>query len=522
VDAILKDPTASDFSILNPLLEIEAVNAVSFKGLAGMNSERSYSLDKRIYDDSMLGVIGTSTGFSGNVGITRQATINASIANTRGCIQQKKGDQLNTLNMLTATEAMTPFMTTHDDAMRIAMGYIQTSKHQMRVKRSSPNLVTTGMDEAIPYLTSNFFSYKFKGNKGKVIEVSDKFIVYEDTETKERGFVDISEKTMKNSDGGFYVTLRLKPNVKKGQILKNNDILAYDPTSYSKQIGSQKDDNGISYNVGTMSKIAIMTTDEAFNDSTVITESLSDSMSSDYCIEKARYLPKDTNLYHIVQKGMPIQEGEPLLIFQNAFEEKDANILLKAITDDDVEAVSDLGRIHVRSKLTGVVQDIKIFRTCELDELSPSLRKLVTSYENRIKKEKTELKKTGVQNVDGLLDPDYKLEAQGKLKDCLDGVKIFIYIKCHDNMGVGDKLVFSTALKGVIKTVIPKGEEPYTDFRPDEKIEALLTTAGVNARMVGSIILNGLINKILIETDRKCKENLGIKWKNLYEIEENQ
>jgi DNA-directed RNA polymerase beta subunit len=392
----------------------------------------------------------------------------------------------------------------------------------MRVKRSSPNLVTTGMDEAIPYLTSNFFSYKFKGNKGKVIEVSDKFIVYEDTETKERGFVDISEKTMKNSDGGFYVTLRLKPNVKKGQILKNNDILAYDPTSYSKQIGSQKDDNGISYNVGTMSKIAIMTTDEAFNDSTVITESLSDSMSSDYCIEKARYLPKDTNLYHIVQKGMPIQEGEPLLILQNAFEEKDANILLKAITDDDVEAVSDLGRIHVRSKLTGVVQDIKIFRTCELDELSPSLKKLVTSYENRIKKEKAELKKTGVQNVDGLLDPDYKLEAQGKLKDCLDGVKIFIYIKCHDNMGVGDKLVFSTALKGVIKTVIPKGEEPYTDFRPDEKVEALLTTAGVNARMVGSIILNGLINKVLIETDRKCKDLLGIKWKNLYDIDANE
>jgi DNA-directed RNA polymerase beta subunit len=265
-----------------------------------------------------------------------------------------------------------------------------------------------------------------------------------------------------------------------------------------------------------------MTTDEAFNDSTVITESLSDSMSSDYCVEKARYLPKDTNLYHIVQKGMPIQEGEPLLIFQNAFEEKDANILLKAITDDDVEAVSDLGRIHVRSKLTGVVQDIKIFRTCELDELSPSLKKLVTSYENRIKKEKAELKKTGVQNVDGLLDPDYKLEAQGKLKDCLDGVKIFIYIKCHDNMGVGDKLVFSTALKGVIKTVIPKGEEPYTDFRPDEKVEALLTTAGVNARMVGSIILNGLINKVLIETDRKCKELLGIKWKNLYDIDANE
>jgi DNA-directed RNA polymerase beta subunit len=379
----------------------------------------------------------------------------------------------------------------------------------MRTKRSSPNLVTTGMDEAIPYMTSNFFSYKFRGKKGKVISVSDRFIVYEDTETKERGFVDLEEKTMKNSDGGFYVTLKLKPNVKKGQILNNNDILAYDPTCYSKQVGNE-DGNGVSYNVGTMAKIAIMTTDEAFNDSTVITNTLSESMSSDYCVEKARYLPKDTNIYHLVQKGMEIQEGEPLMIFQNAFEEKDANTLLNSITDADVEAVSDLGRIHVRSKLTGVVQDIKIFRTCELDELSPSLRKLVTAYENRIKKEKAELKKMGVQNVEGLLDPDYKLEAQGKLKDCLDGVKIFVYIKCHDSMGVGDKLTYWSANKGVVHDIIDSKVAPYTDYRPDEEISAFTGIASINKRQIASNLLIGALNKLCIELARSCREKLGI------------
>ena len=431
-------------------------------------------------------------------------------------------DKVNTLNSQTVTEALTPFMTTHDDPMRIAMGFIQTSKHQMRVKRSSPNLVTTGMDEAIPYITSNIFSYKFKGKRGKVIDVTDRWIVYQDLDTKEKEFVDLEEKTMKNSDGGFYVTLKLTANVKKGQSLKYNDILAYDKTSYSKQISGNKNDNGVSYNVGTLAKIAIMPTDEAYNDSAIITESLSDSLTSVFCVEKTRYLPKDTNVYNLVKKGQSIQEGEPLLIFQNAFEEKDANALLKSITDDELEAVSDLGRIHVRSKITGKIQDVKIYRTCDIDELSPSLKKIVTEYESRIKKEKAQLKKLGIDDTTGLLDADYKLEPQGKLKDCIDGVKIFIYISCADKMGVGDKLVYSSALKGTVKYIINKGDEPTTDFRPNEYIEALLTTSGVNARMVGSVIINGSINKVLVELDRYCKEKLGIPWKNCYEIETNE
>jgi hypothetical protein len=37
----------------------------------------------------------------------------------------------------------------------------------------------------------------------------------------------------------------------------------------------------------------------------------------------------------------------------------------------------------------------------------------------------------------------------------------------------------------------------------------------LNARMVTSIILNGAMNKGLIELDRQCKELLGIEWKTL-------
>ena len=515
IDAILTDNTCADLSILNDVLTIESSNTFGFKGLSGMNSDRSYNLDKRTYDDSMLGVLATSTGFAANVGITRQASINSSIVGTRGMIVSPKAGEINTLNTLSVYEALNPYCTTHDDPIRVAMGFTQSTKHQMRVKRSHPNLITMGMDEALAYMTPDIFAHKFHGKKGKVLEITDNYIIFEDTDTKVNGYIPLKEIVMKNSDGGFFVIVKLNPNVKKGQILKNNDILAYDRTSYSNSIGSDKTDSTISYNNGTMAKIAIMPTDEGYEDSAVIDNYLSDSLTSSYCVKKERVLPKDTNIYNLVKKGDPIEEGDPLLVFQNAFEEKDTNALLRSITDDDLEAVSDLGRIQLRSKLSGWIEDIKIYRTCEIDELSPSLKKLVLNNEKEIKKEKDILKKYNVKNTEQILEPDYKLSPTGKLKGTIDGILIEFYIKCEDKMGIGDKLSYNNAIKGVVKKIMKVGDEPTTKFRPNEPIDALLTTSAVNARMVSSIITLGAITKGLIELDRLCKEKLGIPWKNL-------
>lgn len=515
IDALLTDPTCSDLSILNPQLEAEEQNTMSFKGLSGMNSDRSYSLDKRTYDDSMFGIIGTSTGFSGNVGITRQATINASIKGVRGVISTPKKDKINTLNTLTVHEAMNPWCTTRDDPIRVAMGFVQSTKHPMRIKKAMPNLVTTGMDEAIPYITSDFFSYKFRGNKGKVLKLTDRYMLVQDVETGTVDFISLEEQTMKNSDGGFYVTVKLDPIVKEGATLKNNDILAVDRTCYKDQVGHESTTKGVTYCIGALCKLAILPTDEGYEDSSIIDEYLADVMTSSYVVKKEKMLSKDANVYNVVSKGQPIKEGDPLMIFQNAFEEEDANSILRNVTDADIEDVTDLGRIHIRSKISGVVQDIKIYRTCELSEMSPSLRKLVSAYEKQIKDDKKIFDKYKIEGANWKLEPDYKLEPTGKLKKCPNSVLIEFYIKCEDKMGIGDKLIYNNSIKGVIKDIMPPGTEPRTEFRPNEPINALLSTGSVNARMVASIIINGSINKCMIELSRKCKELLGIPWKNL-------
>lgn len=512
IDRLLVGNTTDDQSILNALGEYEAYYAVTPKGPSGMNSDRAYSLDKRSFDDSMVNVLSASTGFAGNVGISRQATIDANIEGSRGYIYNDpdmENGEINSVKTLCMTESLTPFTTTRDDPMRLAMGFIQTSKHGMRCNHSDPALITSGADEALPYLISNTFAYKAKEN-GKVVEiVPDEYMIIEydkPVDGKSHEYIDLSESVQKNSSSGFYVTLKLDTELKEGKRFKAGDIVAYDKQSFSDEMGA---DDNIAYNIGTLAKFAILNTDEGFEDSAIISNSLSEAMASDVVLEKEITIPKAANVYNLVKKGQEIHEGDTLMILQNAYDEEDVNMLLKNLAGSEDE-ITDLGRIPIKSKVTGVVQDIIIERTVEIDELSPTLKKVVNSYENDIKRKKKAMAQYGIEDENKTLPDTKAMPATGKLKNAYDSVVIRIYLMYHDKFKVGDKLIYGTAVKGVDKDVFPEGLEPYSEYRKNEKIHALLSIGSINARMVTSVLITTAINKGLIELSRKVKEMAGI------------
>lgn len=506
IDKVLADNTVGDLSILTALGEYEAINTISPKGLSGLNSDRSYTLDKRTFDESMVNVFGMSTGFAGNVGINRQATIDMSISGKRGYIRSvdEKLTELSPTKTFCMTEALTPYGCTRDDPFRTAMTFIQTSKHLMRSNNSDPSLITSGADEALPYLISNTFVHKAK-DKGEVIEKDDThmIITYDDDTTE---YIDLSENVEKNSSSGFFVTLKLDSDLKVGSKVKKDQIVAYDKSSFSDKIGAE---NNIAYNIGKLKKCAILNTDAGYEDSAIISNDLADDLTHSVVLKVEKIFSKNTNIYNLVKVGQEIEEGDNLLIIQNPFDEDDMNLLMKKLADVSGDEVTDLGRINIKSKVTGIVQDIIMYRTVELDELSESLRKAFVTYEKNIEERKKNMKKYGIDTSS--LPANYKLPATGKLKNAEDGVLIEFYLKYEDKMSVGDKLIYYSALKGVVKDVFPESMEPRSEFRPEEKIHSLLSVGSVNGRMVTSILINGAINKYLIELSRKCKEIAGMK-----------
>ena len=177
---------------------------------------------------------------------------------------------------------------------------------------------------------------------------------------------------------------------------------------------------------------------------------------------------------------------------------------------DSKDLVNDLGKILIKSKVTGVLQDIKVYSTVDKSEMSKSLAKFVSKFDTPVEKMKSKLDKLGIDSSQ--YGTSGVLPAIGKLKHAEGKVLVEFYIKYKDSMSVGDKLVYFSALKGVVKEIFPKGEEPTSEYRPEEKIHSFLPVGSVNARMVSSVLIVGGINKVLIELDRHVKDIMGVKW----------
>ena len=504
IDKFLTDSITGDDSCINPLYDLETTNSITTKGPSGMNSDRAYNVDKRGYDDSMLNVLGMSTGFAANVGITRQATVDANIEGERGYVKNINGDtdKMNSAKTLTATEALVPFGTTRDDPFRTAMTFIQTAKHMVRTEDSDPLLVTNGCDEAMPYLSSDRFAYKAKKD-GKIIELEEDHIMVEYNDgTKD--YINLTETIEKNSDGGYYVPLKLDAidKLKVGSKVKENQLLAYDKYSYSNSLG---EDDNLAYNIGKLAKVAVVNTDEGFEDSGIITESMAKKLATRIDLKFDIVLDKDSLVYSIGKVGDHVECGDNLLVWQSPFEDEDANSLLKVLSDEDV---SELGKRKLTSEVTGTITGINIYRTVEVDELSESLQKIVKAYEKPLIALEKKFKEN---NLDiSTIPAHYKLEATGKLKKAQDAVLIEFFVEYLDTVGIGDKVVYYSANKATEKTVIPEGKEPYTEFRPNEPIDAFVSETSIDKRMVGSSIIYGSLQKLMIELDRSVKDILGI------------
>ena len=97
---------------------------------------------------------------------------------------------------------------------------------------------------------------------------------------------------------------------------------------------------------------------------------------------------------------------------------------------------------------------IKIYSAVELDDMSPSLRKIVSGYYRDVKEKKGFLDKYSeegssivkcgllVNEATGKIEPNiYGVIKGQKIND--DGILIEFYIEHADIMGVGDKLAYS-------------------------------------------------------------------------------
>ena len=373
-------------------------------------------------------------------------------------------------------------------------------------------MISNGLEEVARFHLSSSFSINAEED-GEIIDYNEetKIMIARYKSGKCRA-IDLNPNIVKNSGGGFFLSNVLVTDLKVGSKFKKNDVLAY-----HKDFFKNDEFNNCRMVMGTLTKVAIMSTYNTYEDSTIITQSLSERCATEMCFLKSAVIGKNSNVFYIVKKGQEISVGEPLVQFDTSYEDESINALLANLSETEKSNVLEGARNEIKSKYSGVIEDIKIYSTVDLDEMNPSLRKIVSSYYREINKKKEILEKYDPESKGsvvkcGMLVTDTTKKIQpnkfGVIKGehVEDSVLIEFYIKHSEPLEIGSKIANFTALKNTIGEIIPEGYEPFSSYRPDEEVSTFIASNSILNRMTPSILLTALGNKCIIELKRHLKE----------------
>lgn len=514
INEILAVPTVEDYSTLNPSLEMEMCHSISAKGFMGLNESRSYTEAKRAYDPSMTGIIAPSTAPDGNVGINKTLTMEPSITSVRGYVKTNEDDldKLNDVNMFSPTELTMPLVSSIDDPTRLGHS-IKQSRHVIPVKDSSPVLISNGMEDVARFHLSSDFVIN-ADEDGEVVDYDEKdnIMMVKYKSGKYRA-VNLDGFIVKNGGGGFFLENKLITDLKVGDKFKKNSVLAY-----HKDFFTHDKFNDTRMNLGTLAKVAIMSTADTYEDSTCISQRLADAAATEMCFQMQAVIGKNSNVTHMSKKGDNISVGDILVQFDTSYDDASLNDLLSKIGDNDLaNQIETEAKNNIKSKYNGVIEKIEMYSTVPIEELSPSLRKIFSKYYSSIRRKEAFLEKYDPESKDsinkcGILctEPKGQIEPSkyGVIKgqNVEDSVLINFYIKHSEPLEVGSKIANFSALKNTINTIIPEGYEPYTKSHPDEPIDTFIAANSILKRMVPSVLLTAIANKCIIELKNKLKD----------------
>jgi putative ubiquitin-RnfH superfamily antitoxin RatB of RatAB toxin-antitoxin module len=263
-------------------------------------------------------------------------------------------------------------------------------------------------------------------------------------------------------------------------------------------------DGSIGFAGGRLTKIAVIGLSETFEDSAVITQSIVQDMASDIINERRVVLSKNSRITKLAKIGDKVEVNDPLIIFEEVGADDELTLAsLEKLDVNTASTIEELARSTAKAKFSGEIFDIQIFYNTDLDNLHPSLRKVVTEYAKKYNAKAKYIDKA--REDEFVHQPSTeKLDSEKILGDDVEGVVIQYFIKHKDKCKVGDKLTFQIAAKTIIAETIEEGLEPYSEFKPDEEVSAFLSPLSLVARMIPDLYLSGYSTKIVMTLEEQC------------------
>lgn len=487
---IAKEQLTENVSIINPLDDIKTYSKFSNAGSGGRSND-TFMISDRQFTKDQIGVVSEATVDNGKVGLNATLPANPIIVNGRGMVQSLDVSQLEPENFLSFNSLLMPACT-NDDSKRANFSAIQSS-HVVPIAESQVSRYRTGFEGVVAQRTRPPFAYSAEED-GTIVDVDEENKVlkirYKDGRLHCLTF---GEEYTNNSANGFYVNQKIAVNnFKTGDKVKKGDIVAYNKEFFQADPYSKQ----VNWKIGILAKVALLDNNGTLEDASIITKGLAKKMQFEPVHVREIEITADTHIHSFADVGAKLTSTDPLMIFDESAMDFGENV-----DEEMAEILGGLNKSAPKADYSGTVVRIEALYKSPLSTMHPTVQKLikhaVVMKDNRAR---------FAADCDNAKDyqksqPLFATDKVG-IVDLEPGtVLLRFYIKQIKGMDPGDKLFFDNCLKSVVSTV---HDEITTE--DGEQIEAATSARGILARIISSPFLQGLVNSVLSNTEKKVLE----------------
>ena len=482
LSAISTDPLMENVDILNPIGAIKSKTRYSHLGDGGRTKDSMVIRDRRYTKDS-IGVVSEAAPDNGDVGITGYLTVNPNIVNLRGIAVGVEPDKVEPAQAVSITAMLFPGANMND-GKRMNFINIQIAQYVPTVGMGKAR-IRTGEERMVAHLTSSKFAYPAP-QAGKIIKIDEKakymVVVFKDGSTTTLNYGPSYEK---NGGGGFYSEQNIViNNFKEGDTFKKHDILVYNSEFFYNDPFSKQ----VDLSLGVYRTIALVENNKTVQDASEISKELAADLEFHPTMMRRVVLKKSSVVHSIATVGTKVHPTDAIIVFDEADVGK--------LDEDVIDVLADLNKATPKAKYTGEVVKIEAFYKGDTTDMSPSLKKVVTTA-NAMEMSRAKAQEDKLPTVGSI---------QGDRVDFVhmqeDTVVLKFYIRERMSMLSGDKVVYGGSLKSVVSSVYDTEIKSESGIR----IDAAMSATSVGNRIVLLPIYIGVLERCMEQIENKALE----------------
>lgn len=439
MDRIMEDGSVAPISDCTPIHAVKQASVVTAGGTGG-RSRRSMVKRTRRFSETALGVMSGDGVDNGDAGMTEYLAADAQLGTVDGLISPDiDRNKLNPSQYMSVVAMTAPELYFDDSKRQVFYGIQSASTTSAKGYRRSG--LMTGAETLVAHCTSPTQA-NAAIDAGRVTAIDDQSITitygtgqHQKVESYPLG------RHFGNHEGHIYPH-DLVTRFKVGDKVGKGDIVSYNTKFFTPNPFNAKQ---VDWMMGTIAMGVFLESDDTLEDTNLLGPELSEELASEQTI--ARDIPASfgQELHNMIKEGDRVSADTILCVIEDA-----VTAGSDVFSAQSIDTLSALGSRTPKATVTGIVDRIEVYYNGELEDMSDTLRKIVTASDRRRRKASTAL--TDGVVTDGRVDASMRVSGNPVE---LGTAVIRVHISYWSPAIGGSKVVFGNQMKSTIRAVSP-------------------------------------------------------------------